>query len=172
MKNIWFAFWREFLLFFRNPREIHRVVLTVPLSGLLSHVIYMYNLLPPEYIFTTADITAIWLGVSLYIMTLMWCFLSNEMTIDLFNRFAIVASLTVLYHRVYFYTIDLGDPYYQALSTISFLVFVVWAITGKSYKDFKHLYIEPAVKKISGIFIKNEKKADIHVIHRDGAINE
>jgi hypothetical protein len=87
------------------------------------------------------------------------------MTIDLFNRFAIVSGLSGLFHRMIFYAIELGDPYFVTMSVISFIIFGLWAITGKNYRDFKDLYIRPALKFISKMFIRHEKKDNVHIIH-------
>lgn len=173
MKNIWFNFWAELLLIFRNPREVHRVMAVAPLSVAISHAIYLY-INVGDYAYTSSDITAIISGVFGCSAWALWCFLSAEMTVHLFNRFAIVAALTVLYHQVTFYSISLGDTYPKVLSTIAYILLMIWAITGKNYRDFIKDHVQPKVNSISKLFIRYEKKNNIHVIsnNTDTAINE
>jgi hypothetical protein len=173
IKNIWFAFWSELLLIFRNPRDVHRVIITAPLAVVLSHAIYLYNL-TPESVFNTADKTAIALGSFIYLMTVLWCLLSNPMNIHLFNRFSIVAALTVLYHQVFFYSVGLGDTYPKILSTIAYALLMIWAVTGKNYRDFIKDHVQPKVNSISKLFIRNEKKDNIRLMSdaKSSAVNE
>lgn len=173
MRNLWFDFWAGFDRIFSDPKEIHRVLVIIPLSMLVSHAIYVYASLVDNYVYTASDKVLIWLGSALSLFILCWCLRSNEMTIDLFNRFAIVSGLSGLFHRMIFYAIELGDPYFVTMAVISFLIFGLWAVTGKNYRDFKNTYIRPALKIISKIFIRNEKKANLYPINtRDSAINE
>ncbi|MCK5615501.1 hypothetical protein KAR91_77270 [Candidatus Pacearchaeota archaeon] len=172
MKNLWFNFWAEFDRVFNNPREIHRVIVIMLFAISLSHVIYIYYSIPDIKWDTSAKLAVILGGCfSMFIMA--WCFRSNEMTIDLFNRFAIVAGLSGLFHRIIFYAIVLGDPYFVTISIICFIVFGIWAITGKNYQEFKDLYVRPALKNISKIFIRHEKKDNTLSIHSGkSAVNE
>ena len=172
MKNLWFSFWAEFDRVFNNPREIHRVVVMMMLAIALSHSAYIYYSIP-EIIWDTSAKLAFFMGVAFSAFVLMWCFRSNEMTIDLFNRFAIVGGLSGLFHRMIFYAIELGDPYFVTMSVICFIIFGIWAITGKNYREFKSLYIRPALKAISHIFIRHERKDTRNVVeYRDRAHNE
>lgn len=171
MKNIWFGFWTGFDRIFSNPKEIHRVLIIIPLSILVSHALYIWQVLPIDYVFTTSDEVAIWLGCILSSFVLCWCFRSNEMSIDLFNRFMIVSALSGLFHRITFYAIELGDAYFVTLSILAFSLLGIWAVTGKNYREIKRLYIRPALHTISTVFIRHEKKDNIVAIS-DRAINE
>lgn len=174
MKKAWFWFWAEFFLFFRNPREFHRVLVVITLTVISSHSIYMYNKIP-DLVWDTSTTTAFWLGAIGCLMLGCFAFLSNELTVDLFNRFAIVGALSVLEHCIIFYDDYLVSvpTYFLSLAFVSFGILLIWAMTGKSYSDFKRLYIQPVVNRLSKIFVKNEKKPNIYPIdNRDSAINE
>ena len=164
IKDMWFNFWSGFDRVFNNPKKIHRVIVIAILATTISHVAYVFSLYPDDYIFTTSDKVSIWLGSMLSLFVLCWGFRANEMSIDLFNRFAIVSALCGLFHRMIFYAIELGDPYFVTISIICFIVFGIWAITGKNYSEVKNDYIRPALKFISRMFVRHEKKDNIHVI--------
>ncbi len=163
MKNLWFAFWEEFDRIFNDPREIHRVVVIMLFAILMSHTAYMYFSIPDIKWDTSAKLAAT-LGSAFSLFVLSWCFRSNEMSIDLFNRFIVVAGLSGLFHRMIFYAIELGDPYFVTMSVIAFIIFGIWAVTGKNYTEVKNDYIRPALKNIAKIFVRHEKKDNLHVI--------
>ena len=52
---------------------------------------------------------------------------------------------------------------------MAYIIAIIWAITGKNYKDFKEDIIRPVLKPLQKIFIKHEKKADIRIIPTDNA---
>jgi len=163
MKDIWFGFWSGFDRIFKNPSEIHRVLAIGLLSVSISHALYMYNLIE-NYLWVTSSYVSLWLGVAMGVFLVCWSFRSNEMSIDLFNRFIIVSGLFGLFHRMIFYSIELGDPYFVTMSIICFIVFGVWAVTGKNYAEIKTDYLRPGLKIISRMFFRHEKKDNIHVM--------
>lgn len=136
--------WAEFKLLFKDPRDIHRVLVIVPLAALASHVIYLYMQVTAP--FTQDELITVYLGATIYLMLLSWCFLSNPIHFDLFWRFLFTAGLAVLAHRIGVMANETGGSlYFKFFSFFSIGVMMVFSITGKNKNELKahwHEYME------------------------------
>ena len=174
MKTLKWLF-NEIFLFFRDPREIHRVLLVIPLSALATHILFIYNSIPDTHLYTQPEQTAIALGVFVYTVLIGICFLSNEMTFDLLGRFSIICGWSVLGDMIVIGDEVFGNAslFFICFAFFGLSILLIWALTGLKYEHFKAKYIEPRLRKFDIKFGKNEKKSNVVAMSdRDNAINE
>jgi hypothetical protein len=133
MKSIW----DEFKLIFNNPRDIHRVLMVIPLAALLSHVVYMYFSLP-KGVPIQGDVSLAILLCSVPALFLSaWVLLSNPLDIELSTRFLWSALLSAGAHRLYVGVEALGSPYLSAIGIAAIMMVMIFVVTGKTKNELK-----------------------------------
>lgn len=142
----------ELKLIFRNPRDIHRVVMITPLGAMLSHGIYLAMKTSPLP-FTSDEIMSIVLAVTLYSMITLWTIFSNELHFRIVSRFAFMAGYGALAHRLILGISNVGGvSVYESvffLTTSSVVAFFV--ATGFTVTEIKDIYNGVgSAKKITG----------------------
>ena len=123
---------------FRDPRDIHRVIMIAPLGAMLSHGIHLASLsngLPP----TGVEYMSIFLASVLYGMMDLWTVFSNEIHFRLTARFAFMAMFGAFTHRAI-----LGIGVFTGITKFELVFFVLCAsvvaffvATGKSINEVK-----------------------------------
>lgn len=122
----------EFVLIFKNPRELHRVLMVIPLAAALSHASYLYVKIPAGVPFTNDQVISIILGGFIYLT--MWCFVffSNPNDFKLFLRFVFCGALSALAHRLIVDVDKFGTWYYSAVSLAAIAFVLIFIVTGKT----------------------------------------
>ena len=127
----------EFCLIFSNPRDIHRVMMIIPLAALASHMLYLYAAIPAGVPITRDEIISASLLGTIYIMWTSWVFLSNKFDIELFMRFVWCALLSVLAHRLAVLEEPLGGWYVTTVSFMAIGMVMIFVVTGKTKNELK-----------------------------------
>ncbi len=152
----------EFELFFKDPRNIHRVLMVIPLSALASHLIYMYMKLPKGMPIASDTYVTIALGSILYIMWTCWVFMSNDLDIELAMRFLWCALLSIAGHRIGVYENETGGSlYFKVLSFAAIGTIMIFVVTGKTKNELKIWF---NVKLNEG---KNDKSNALYIANSD-----
>lgn len=130
--------WEEFKRIFRNPRDIHRVMMVIPLAAMLSHIIYLYMSIPKGVPFTSDSIITASLGTFIYAVLVSWIFLSGNINIELFMRFFWTSLLAILAHRIGVMDNETGGSlYFKAVAYLAIGMAAIFAVTGKTKNELK-----------------------------------
>jgi len=151
--------WDEFKLIFRNPRKIHRVLAVIPLAALLSHAIYLNEIMPKGVPIGRDYIITLVLGSILYFMTIAWVLLSNESDIELTMRFIWCAALSILGHRIAVMSGEVGGSwYFKVVAFFAIGTLLLFVITGKTKNELKIWFNVKLNEK------RNNPPAQIHAV--------
>lgn len=152
---------RRFLDIFRDTRNIHRVLITIPLTLLVSHSLYMKNHTPAAVIFYEIQRSeVIWLGLAAFfvLFAASWAVFSGPFSPALYIRQTVFMIWTGLLHRLGYGLETLGSTYFTVVSFIALTSFLPFAFTGlkteQLFRKLKEDYesgkkSEPAVVKLS-----------------------
>lgn len=152
---------QRFLAVFRNTQDIHRVLIVIPLTLLVSHSLYLKLQSHVEVIFYTVQRSEIiWLALEVFIILFVacWAVFSSPFNPSLYVRQAVFVIWTALLHRLGYGLETLGSTYFTVVSFIALTSFLPFAFTGlkidQLFRKLKEDYesskkTEPAVVSIS-----------------------
>jgi len=152
------AIWSEFKLVFKNPREIHRVLMVIPLAALLSHIIFMYFSLPKGVPLQSDVSLAILLCSIPATFVVAWILFSNPLDVELSTRFLWSGLLSIGAHRLFVGVEALGSPYISAVGIAAILMIMIFVVTGKTKNELKIWFNVKLNEK------KDADKSNIHII--------
>lgn len=128
----------EFERVFRNPRQIHRVLMVIPLASLMSHLIHMYLSMPKGLPISSDSYITMVLGGILYTMVSCWVFMSNDLDFELTVRFFWAALLAVLGHRVGVMDNEVGGSvFFKSVAFLAIGTMMIFVVTGKTKNELK-----------------------------------
>lgn len=164
-KTVQMNFVRRFLAVFRNTQDIHRVLIVIPLTLLISHSLYLKTQAHIEVVlFTVQSSEIIWLVLETFIILFAacWAIFSSPFNPSLYVRQIVFAIWTALLHRLGYGLESLGSTYFTVVSFVALTSFLPFAFTGlkieQLFKKWKDDYesnkkmkyaAEPAVVSIS-----------------------
>jgi hypothetical protein len=132
-KTIQMNFVQRFLAVFRNTQDIHRVLIVIPLTLLISHSLYLQTRAHVEVIFYTIKNEEIfWLALEGFIVLFVgcWAVFSSPFNPALYVRQGVFAIWTALLHRLGYGLESLGSTYFTVVSFIALTSFLPFAFTG------------------------------------------
>lgn len=137
-------FVQAFLGIFRDTKDIHRVLVLIPLAALISHSVYLKS--TPHISVLTYSVKRdelIWicLEVALILFVFSWAVFSSPFNPVLYGRQFIFGIWTVLSHRLLYGLESLGTPFFNTVSLIFLTGSLPFAFTGlridQLYKRYK-----------------------------------
>lgn len=124
-------FFQEIALMFSNPREVHRVIMCIPLAFAMSHVIYIYMKIPKGVPITNDQLIGAIVGGIIYLGAWFYIFLSDKFDFKLFLRFILAAALSVAAHRLVVRVESFGTAYLTAVSLMAIGFVLIFVISGR-----------------------------------------
>ncbi len=138
---------QKFLDIFRNTRDIHRVLVIIPLTWFISHSFYLKSRSLWANIFSSLSRDeAIWLGLCGFpaLFVLCWAIFTSDFNMSLYMRQAIFAIWTGLLHRLGYGLEAIGTTYITTVSFLaltSYLPFAFWGLRpDQVFKKVKEGY--------------------------------
>jgi hypothetical protein len=127
-------FIQRFLEIFRDTKDIHRVIVVVPLTLLISHSLYLRGLPHmSDIFFKPARAEVIWFGLFCFPVAFgyLWAVFSSPLNPALYIRQTIFIIWTALLHRWSYGLETFGTPYATVISLLaltSYLPFALWGL--------------------------------------------
>lgn len=132
-KTVQMNFVQRFLAVFRNTQDIHRVLIVIPLTLLISHSLYLKTQAHVEVVFFTLKSSEIiWLALEIFIVLFAacWAIFSSPFNPSLYVRQTVFAIWTALLHRLGYGLESLGTTYFTVVSFAALTYFLPFAFTG------------------------------------------
>jgi hypothetical protein len=160
-KTVQMNFVQRFLAVFRDTQDIHRVLIIIPLTLLVSHSLYLKIQSHMEVIFYTVQRSEIvWLILEVFLILFIacWAVFSSPFNPALYVRQTVFVIWTALLHRLGYGLETLGSTYFTLVSFIALTSFLPFAFTGLTitqlFKRLKEDYesskkTEPAVVSVA-----------------------
>lgn len=143
---------RRFLAVFRDTQDIHRVLIIIPLTLLVSHSLYLKSQPHVSVIFYKLQRSeGVWLALELFMILFVacWAIFSSPFNPSLYVRQAVFMIWTGLLHRLGYGLETLGTTYFTIVSFIALTSFLPFAFTG--------LKIEQLFNKLKEDYESNKK---------------
>jgi len=155
MKTIETDLVQKFLGVFRQPQDIHRVLIVIPIALFISHTVFLKNQPGTSVVFNNLQRPEmIWVGLMGFLLFFVscWAVFSSGFNFVLYVRQSVFVMWTCLLHRLSYGLEVFGTPYLTGISIIALISFLPFAFTGfrpdqlyKQYKDDKALTAHPAI---------------------------
>ncbi len=136
-----------FLNIFRNPSDIHRVLMVIPLSALISHTIYLSDKASSWVVFNRGEYFLFGLVLLLFIFATLWAVFSCKFNFKLYVRQLIFILWVILFHRIAFGLESVGSMFFSILSFVALTGYVIFALTGLRLDQLIHLFVEKRNEK-------------------------
>lgn len=153
---------RRFLAVFRETQDIHRVLIMIPLTMLVSHSYFLYQ--QPAMVALAYNISrseALWLGLAGFMVLFVgsWAIFSSEFHPALYVRQGVFIIWTGLLHRLTYGLETLGTTYFTVVSFIALTSFLPFAFTGLKIEQLFAEWMKQAqAQKRPAIVIDNSGK--------------
>lgn len=133
MKTIETDLVQKFLEIFRRPQDIHRVLITIPITLFISHTLFLKNQPGTSVVFNNLQRPeVIWVGLMIFLLLFVscWAVFSSEFNPVLYTRQIVFIMWTCLVHRLSYGLETLGSPLLTWLSFGALVSFLPFAATG------------------------------------------
>ena len=133
----------SFLSIFRNPTDLHRVVVSCFLAVFASHFFYLHfsAMKTPK-----VDLLLQSLVGSMYCFVAFWAVFSAKFDLTLYVRLFVVAGWGVLGHRLFYGVESFGSAFFNIMLFLGWSVWIPFALTGMRF-DQLQLKIEEIQKR-------------------------
>lgn len=151
---------RRFLAIFRDTRDIHRALIVIPLTLLVSHSLFLKSQPHIAVIFYRVQRNeVVWLTLQAFVILFIacWAVFSSPFNLSLYVRQTVFIIWTGLLHRLGYGLETLGSTYFTVVSFLALTSFLPFAFTGlkieQLFRKMKEDYesnksTEPAVVSI------------------------
>jgi len=134
MKTVETEFVQKFLGIFRQPQDIHRVLVVIPIVLFISHTIFLKN--QPGLAVIANNFQRpeeIWVGLMAFPVLFIscWAVFSSSFNPVLYLRQIVFIMWTCLIHRLSYGLEVFGTPYLTWISFAALVSFLPFACTGK-----------------------------------------
>jgi hypothetical protein len=138
---------------FREPKDIHRILVSGVLALILSHVFYLFESDSESFSIVNVDdyilVAVFWFQ---FVFCLGWCLFSQETGIVIYGRIGVIALWAILIHRVFYGVESLGSFFVNFAFLLGWSAWLPFALFGLS--------IEGAFMKLKPLFKKSEKEKE------------
>ena len=133
MKTIETDLVQRFLIVFRQPQDIHRVLIAIPITLFISHTIFLKN--KPGLAVITGNLQRpeqIWVMLMSFLVLFItcWAVFSSAFNPVLYIRQIVFVMWTCLIHRLSYGLEIFGTPYLTWISFAALISFIPFACTG------------------------------------------
>jgi len=133
MKTIETDLVQKFLGVFRQPQDIHRVLIIIPITLFISHTVFLKN--QPGLAVITGNLQRpeqIWVSLMAFLVLFIscWAVFSSAFNPVLYVRQIVFAMWTCLLHRLSYGLEVFGTPYLTWISFAALISFLPFACTG------------------------------------------
>jgi len=137
MRNLIAKFSIGFFRIFREPRDIHRVIISGLLAVFASHTWFLFYEAETKFIFTKDHIVlGILIGAMLGFM-LFWSIFSSNLNIKLYVRQIIVIGWAILAHRLSYGVESFGSIFVTAMLFLGWSIWIPFALTGMRFDELQ-----------------------------------
>lgn len=124
---------QKFLGIFRQPQDIHRVLIVIPITLFISHTIFLKS--QPGLAVITGNLQRpeeIWVILMAFLLLFIscWAVFSSAFNPVLYIRQVVFVAWTCLLHRLSYGLEELGTSYVTTISFGALVSFLPFAFTG------------------------------------------
>ena len=128
----------QFLLIFRAPQDIHRVISALFLSVTFSHIYFLWAE-SVESVVPTTKIESVLIGLIAGVLAfqVLWAFLSTGLNVKLYIRQFVVIGWGILAHRLGYGVEILGSVFVTVMLLMGWTIWIPFALTGMRFDELQ-----------------------------------